>query len=201
MPAPDEYLSIARSGRGEIRIKGSRFIGLAQLVKDETQADRIRKQLKRQYHDAAHQPFAFRLADGLERISDDGEPHGTSGSSILLEIQRADLYDVQIVVVRYFGGTKLGKGGLARAFSECARMTLEKAGSKKTMNHGFLQLVLTPEEVNLARAIISKFGAEVISLSYDVKAHLHVAVPQSRMETCRAALENRFQPDIFEGHS
>ena len=198
MPSPDEYLTIARPGRSELRIKGSRFLGFAQPVKSEEDADRQRSQLKRKYHDAAHQPFAYRLADDHERCSDDGEPRGTAGPPILTEIQGAGLYDLQVVVVRYFGGTKLGKGGLARAFSECARMSLENAGRKKARSIAFLHLILTPDKVNLAKGIAARFDAKVASLSFDLKAHIQLTVPASRLDDCCQTLLERFGPDIFE---
>lgn len=198
MPAPDEYLTIARPGRAELRAKGSRFFGFAQPVGNKEEANRQRSELKRKYHDATHQPFAYRLAEGQERSSDDGEPRGTSGPSILAEIRSADLFNVQVVVVRYFGGTKLGKGGLARAFSECANTALESAANKKAKNTSFLNLTIGPEEVNLVKGIASKFDAKVASLSYDMKAHLLFTVPASRLDECRQALQNRFGPDIFE---
>lgn len=197
MPALDSYLTISRPGRADLRVKGSRFLGFAKDVGSEEQAQKHRAELRRKYHNATHLPFAFRLADGKERSSDDGEPRGTSGPPILSEIQGAGLFDVQVVIVRYFGGIKLGKGGLARAFSECARLTLEKSGKKTVRNTGCLSLVLPPEKVNLAKAIASKFGAEVMSLSYDTKARLNLAVPRSSLESCRETLENRFGAGIF----
>jgi putative IMPACT (imprinted ancient) family translation regulator len=197
MPAPDSYITISRPGRADLKVKGSRFLGFANKVGNEEQAEKQRVELKRKYHDARHIPFAYRLADGSERSSDDGEPHGTSGPAILSEIQSAGLFDVQLVVVRYFGGTKLGKGGLARAFSDCARLTLEEAGKKTVLNTGCLSLVLPPEKVNLAKAIASKFGAEVMSLTYDMKARLNLAVPSSQVDSCRETLESRFGAEIF----
>ena len=198
MLAPDEYLTIARLGQGELRIKGSRFFGFAKPVNNEKQANQYRARLKRKYHDATHQPFGYRLANGQERSSDDGEPHGTSGSSILSEIKGANLFDVQVIIVRYFGGTKLGKGGLARAFAECSRLTLENAGRKKARNVSVLTLVLPPEKVNLAKAIAAKFDASVMSLSYDIETHLNLSVPQSRLDECRNILLSRFVPEIFK---
>lgn len=201
MPAPDSYLTISRVGCADLRAKGSRFLGFAKHVGSEEQAQKHRADLRRKYHDASHLPFAFRLADGMERSSDDGEPRGTSGPSILSEIQGAGLFNVQVVVVRYFGGTKLGKGGLARAFSECARLTLDKAEKKTVQNTGCLSLVLPPEKVNLAKAIASKFGAEVMSLSYDVKARLNIAIPKSKLESCRETLESRFGAAVFNNRA
>ncbi len=193
----DTYLTVAHPGCADLKVKGSRFLGFAKHVGSQEQARKHRVELQRKYHDARHIPFAYRLADGSERSSDDGEPRGTSGPAILTEIQGAGLFGVQLVVVRYFGGTKLGKGGLARAFSDCARLTLEQSGKKTVQNRDCLSLVLPPEKVNLAKAIASKFGAEVMSLSYDMKARLNLAIPSSQVEACRETLESRFGTEIF----
>ena len=196
--APDEYSTITRPGTSELRVKGSRFFGFAQAVENEKEADQLRTALRRKYYDATHQPFAYRLATGQERSSDDGEPHGTSGRSILAEIQGADLYNAQIVVVRYFGGTKLGKGGLARAFSECARLALREAGRRRVQNVNYLRLVLPPEDVNSLKAITSQFGAKISSISYEDKAKVKLAVSPSRSAACREVLHDRFGPAIFK---
>jgi len=201
MPAPDKYITIARSGSGEYREKGSRFYGFAEKTTDESQAEEMRSRLRKESHDATHQPFAYRLADGTERSSDDGEPRGTSGPSILTQIQAADLYDVQVVVVRYFGGTKLGKGGLARAFSECTKSTVADAGTRKVQNSGAISIIVSPADANIAKAIAAKYQAEITAISYDINAHIQFSIPMSNLEACRKSLLDRFGSEIFKSNS
>lgn len=194
---PDEYFSVAHSGQAELREKASRFFGFAEQVTDEEAALVMRARLKKQYHDAAHQPCAFRLSAGSERSSDDGEPRSTSGPAILTEIQRADLYDVQVIVVRYFGGVKLGKGGLSRAFAECARLTLDDAGRRQVQRTDFLTLDLPPDQVNVVKTIAAEYHATVSTISYDVQAHVRFVLPSSRLQDCRETLLRRFGVAIF----
>lgn len=201
MAALDEYFTLASSGLTELRVSASRFFGFAEHVPNEASAAQMRIGLKKKYHDATHQPFAYRLANGRERSSDDGEPKGTAGASILTQIQADDLFDVQIVVVRYFGGTKLGKGGLARAFSQCAQMVLENSGRKKCWNRRFICIEVAPETVSLAKAIAAKFGATVESLSYGIRARVQFAVPNSLLDDCRQTLADRLGPEIFKSGS
>jgi uncharacterized YigZ family protein len=198
MAAPDQYRTLSAPAQAELRVKASRFFGFADRIGDESAAAHMRQQLKKQFHDAAHQPFALRLADGVEKCSDDGEPKGTAGPPILLEIRRLELCDVQLVVVRYFGGTKLGRGGLTRAFGECARLTLADASVITARKTALLRLVLAPDEVQTARRICSDFDAAVHRLFYDDNAHLQISLPQSRMEACRSALLERFGTRIFD---
>jgi uncharacterized YigZ family protein len=198
MTVPDEYLTIVKPGQSEYREKGSRFFGFAQSVTSGEEADTIREGLRKQYHDAAHQPFAYRLADRTERFSDNGEPHGTSGSSILAQIQKGGLFNVQVVVVRYFGGTKLGKGGLARAFSDAARLAIENATIVKKQNTGFIPLWLHPDEVTIVKGLIKPFKAEVKSITYDIEVSMHISVPVSELEACMMVLGKRLGMQIFK---
>ena len=199
MPTPDSFLTIKRPGRGEYREKGSRFFGLAEGVSTVEEADKMRRKLKKEYHDATHQPFAYRLIDGTERMSDDGEPRGTSGASILTQIQKADLYNIQIVVVRYFGGTKLGKGGLARAFSECAYQTIQAAETKAIQHVEFISLKISPEDVKSVKSIASSFSAQIDSISYDNLTQIRLAVPISKVDKLTEALQRRFGAIIING--
>jgi uncharacterized YigZ family protein len=108
----------------EIRVRGSRFIAVIWPVSDVQQVKRQLGDLQREYGDATHHCWSYRIAaepNDLERSSDAGEPAGTAGAPIRQAIQTAGLADVLVVVVRYFGGTKLGREGLVRAYREAAR--------------------------------------------------------------------------------
>jgi uncharacterized YigZ family protein len=111
-------------------VLGSRFFGRAVGIADREAIDNELTEIRKQYHDATHWCSAFRLGyteNPEERGSDAGEPQGTAGTPILREIQHRDLFNVLVIVTRYFGGTKLGTGGLARAYSECAALALDAA--------------------------------------------------------------------------
>ncbi|MBU0519528.1 YigZ family protein [bacterium] len=192
MSDPDTYRTIAKPGQSELRIKASRFFGFAENVKTAEDADEHRTLLKKRYYDAAHQPFAYRLIDGTVRSSDDGEPKGTSGSSILKQIKNAQLNNVQVVVIRYFGGTKLGKGGLARAFSEAAQLALDDALIESVQITRRLELTLPHEAVNTAKQIMAQFDAEIETINYSEKAYLLYVVPQNRYNDCMNAIIERF---------
>ena len=118
MSANDTYKSIAAPSEGLFKDNGSRFIALAYPVENEVQVKEIVSSLRKEYHDARHHCYAYRLGlDGSQwRASDDGEPAGSAGRPILGQIDSAGLSDVLVVVVRYFGGIKLGIPGLIRAY-------------------------------------------------------------------------------------
>lgn len=125
----DTYKSIAAMSEGLFKDNGSRFIALAYPVETETEIKPIVDSLKKEYHDARHHCFAYRLGlDGARfRASDDGEPSGSAGRQILGQIDSMGLSDILVVVVRYFGGIKLGIPGLIRAYKTSTLDALSSA--------------------------------------------------------------------------
>jgi uncharacterized YigZ family protein len=125
----DSYRTLEKPAEGSYRSKGSRFIAFGYPVKNEEEIKRILAELKKKYHDARHHCFAYRLGSSKDiyRTNDDGEPSGTAGKPIYRQILSHDLTDILIVVVRYFGGTLLGTGGLIIAYKSAAADMLERA--------------------------------------------------------------------------
>ena len=117
-PVKDAYSSISAPAEGLFKDNGSRFIALAWPVETQQQIKDIVDSLKKEYHDARHHCYAWRLGwQGQEfRANDDGEPSGSAGRPILGQIDSRGLSDILVVVVRYFGGIKLGIPGLIRAY-------------------------------------------------------------------------------------
>ena len=130
MQIKDTYSSIAGPAEGLFKDNGSRFIAKAFPVESEAEVKEIVDALKKEYHDARHHCYAYRL--GLDgdcwRANDDGEPSGSAGRPILGQIDSAGLSDILVVVVRYFGGIKLGIPGLIRAYKSSTADALARAG-------------------------------------------------------------------------
>lgn len=123
-----EYIIPAGYGEAEYIDKKSRFIGQVQHAESVSEAMAFVEAVRRKHADATHNVWAYVLADGQMRWSDDGEPGGTSGQPTLNVFRSANVCDVVCVVTRYFGGILLGSGGLVRAYSKAASMALEAAG-------------------------------------------------------------------------
>ena len=123
------YYTVRRKSTAEISIKHSKFIAFCASVSDPDEADLFVKSIKKEYSDATHAPYAYLLGErgDKSRASDDGEPSGTSGAPILDAIKGEGLTDTVVVVVRYFGGIKLGTGGLTRAYGDSALAALRAA--------------------------------------------------------------------------
>jgi uncharacterized YigZ family protein len=123
----DTFLTISGPGSAELRIRGSSFLGYAAPAGDEAAARGALAERMRRFHDATHNCSAWRLRGGVQRANDDGEPGGSAGAPILAAIEGAGLVDCVVVVTRYFGGTKLGVGGLVRAYGDAAAEALATA--------------------------------------------------------------------------
>ena len=125
----DTYTSIASPSRGLYKDQGSRFISFAYPVETEAQVKELVDSLRKEYHDARHHCYAYRLGlDGARyRMNDDGEPSSTAGRPILSQIDSAGLSDILVVVVRYFGGITLGVPGLIKAYKTATQDALGQA--------------------------------------------------------------------------
>ncbi len=138
------FVTIREKMQAEIVEKKSKFIANIFPVENVEEAERLIKESKREYHDARHNCFAYRVVKEsqiIEKASDDGEPSGTAGAPMLTILQKNQLANVLIVVTRYFGGILLGTGGLVRAYSEGLQKAIEK--SQKIEKCEGIEMVIT----------------------------------------------------------
>ena len=126
----DFYLTISRRAEGIFRDRGSRFIGIAFPVQDEDDVKRALEMIRKEHPTARHHCYAYRINPLNERwrANDDGEPSSSAGKPILNQLKSMQLFNVLVIVVRYFGGTLLGVPGLINAYREAAKLALEDAG-------------------------------------------------------------------------
>ncbi|MBQ2767898.1 MAG: YigZ family protein [Clostridia bacterium] len=128
LPEEPKYITLAREAEAEFEEKRSRFIGRAAPVKTEAEAEDLIRRVKADYPGATHYVWAYTMRGGAQaRYTDDGEPSGTAGRPVLDVIVKSGCDDACVVVVRYFGGTLLGAGGLVRAYAHSAAIALEAA--------------------------------------------------------------------------
>lgn len=160
----DYYYSIEENKSFEIKIKGSRFIGHAFPANSKEEALECLEVIRKKHYDATHNCFAYRIGqDGLEyRFSDDGEPNGTAGNPILFSIKKYSLSDVIVVVTRYYGGTKLGKGGLSKAYSEAAEEVIKLCKRKRKDITTKVQVFTTYDDISVIKRLLDEYA-----LSYD----------------------------------
>lgn len=146
-----EYKTLHQYGEDEITIEKSLFIGYAKPVSCEEEARAFIDEIKQKHKDATHNVWAYTVGESMniQRYSDDGEPQGTAGIPTLEVIKKEDLRNIAVVVTRYFGGIKLGAGGLVRAYTKGAKIGIE-AGivvERKV----FAKIVITTEYTMLGK--------------------------------------------------
>ena len=178
MAKTDSYTTIAKSGEGLYKDKGSKFLSFAFHIETEDEADTIRKQFKKKYYDATHVVYAFRLgAEGEKfRAADDGEPSGSSGMPVYNTIRSKNITDVIVLVVRYFGGTKLGIPGLIDAYSQAAALALDNAETvEKTITQS-ITVEVPYSMVNFVMRVIKDNSLTVSEMSGDTSCRITIAV-------------------------
>ncbi len=181
----DAFLTIESGGEAEIKVKGSRFIGLALPTGNVAEAQDFIRTSEKKFHDATHHCYAYRIiAHGqlIERANDAGEPGGTAGPPILSVLSGQNLFNLCVIVVRYFGGTKLGKGGLARAYGEATRTVLDQCTMVTHYDFSLLVLRFPYEGIGNVMHVVNQWKALVESSAYGQEVELSVKLPRSTVE-------------------
>lgn len=158
------YRTLHKYGIDEFTIEKSLFIGQAKPVETEEEAREFIDEMKSKYKDATHNVWAYTIGENMniQRYSDDGEPQGTAGIPSLELIKKEDLRNVVLVVTRYFGGIKLGAGGLVRAYSKGAKIALE--AGKIVEKRPFKEI-----DISLEYTLLGKMQNELANRFYTVK--------------------------------
>lgn len=192
----DTYNSIAGPSEGLFKDNGSRFIALAYPVETEDAVKEIVASLKKEYHDARHHCYAYRLGlgGGRYRANDDGEPSGTAGRQILAQIDSCALSDVLVVVVRYFGGIKLGIPGLIRAYRTSASDALSKAEKSVKIAVRRYRLHFPYEKMPRVMDIIKEMGLKPKSQEFGLDCLMELDVRLDSVQDFFARIEKL---DIF----
>lgn len=169
MPDTDAYLTIARPAEGSLREKMSKFLAFAAPVSSADEAKAVIAKYQKEYHDARHVCWAYMIGPERKEFlsSDNGEPSGTAGKPILGQINSLGLTDVVVVVVRYFGGIKLGTSGLIVAYREAARDALESAEIVERYTMEDIEFTFPYIVMNSVMKLVKSGETEIASQSFD----------------------------------
>ncbi len=173
----DLYKTIERPSEGIYKEKGSKFLAFAYPLTTEDEVKPLVQELKTTYYDARHHCYAWQLGiDGnLFRANDDGEPSGTAGKPILGQIRSHELTNILIVVVRYFGGIKLGTSGLIHAYKEAAADAILNAKIVKKTEDAYYDVQFAYDAMNDVMRIIKEEEPQIINQKFDLNCSMTLA--------------------------
>lgn len=186
-----EYLTLAGTGESRYEEKKSVFLGFAGRFEKEEEVLAWLSSLRRAYPDARHHVYAYRLRESnTTRYSDDREPQGTAGMPTLDVLRGRDLYDCAVCVIRYFGGTLLGTGGLVHAYGSAAADAIKDAGIVRMSIRRAFTLSLSYADHPRVSAILSEYGATVSDVIYAEGVTFTGTVDGSKTEALARALSD-----------
>jgi uncharacterized YigZ family protein len=189
----DVFLQIKGPKRVEVKLKGSRFIASAGKVTTEEEVAVFLEQVAKEYPDATHHCFAWRVGSGKKgryRYSDNGEPSGTAGLPIFRVIEGRKFSNIIIIVTRYFGGIKLGTGGLIRAYSKSATDVLKECVLEKSYPMETATIKTSIEFVSLVQHIISSFKATLVDSVYGEQPTFTIEIRASKFKEFKTKLRD-----------
>ena len=188
----DTFATIDEKARVDLKVEDSRFIAEAYPIATEEEAEMQIESVRKREHGAAHHCTAYRIgtSEDVFRYNDDGEPSGTAGPPILKQIDARGLTDTLVVVTRYFGGTKLGTGGLVRAYGDAAAAALEAAPVVEKVRRQAVQLRFDYDDTTPAEQALRQFDVEVQERTYSEVTELVVGVPRSDVDAFLSAFTN-----------
>ena len=186
----ETYKTVLEGGTGEITEKKSRFIATVRPVKTEEEALAFLEEMKKKYWDARHNCFVYSVGLNREytRCSDDGEPSGSAGRTMLDMILGEDIYNVAVVVTRYFGGVLLGTGGIVRAYSKAVQEGL--AASRIIEKRRGISLKVTTDYTGIGKIqyIAGERSIPILNSEYTDKVVLELLIPSDEADAVQKAI-------------
>ncbi|WP_319469833.1 YigZ family protein [uncultured Pseudodesulfovibrio sp.] len=180
------YLIPAATHRVEDTIKRSRFISTAAHTPDTDSAKAFVAEIKEEFPDATHNCWAFAAGPPGDTahvgMSDDGEPHGTAGKPMLNTLLHSEVGEITVVVTRYFGGTKLGTGGLVRAYSSMVNLVLDTLPTKEMVETVTVTATIPYQSVTLFKRMHPDFEADILDEQFGVDAAFTLSMPEEHLD-------------------
>jgi uncharacterized YigZ family protein len=194
----DTYNTIKQASKGLYKEKGSKFIALAFPVQTEAEVKERLEEVKKEYHDARHHCYAYVLGfdKSAHRFNDDGEPSGTAGRPIFGQLQSYELTNTLIIVVRYFGGTKLGVSGLITAYRSAARDAIESTDIVNLTIKDQYELSFEYPLMNEVMRVIKDENLEVVEQNFQISCKLQFRVRKNSSNRTYERFRNIHGVDI-----
>ena len=186
----DTYLTIEKTSAAAVTEKRSKFIAFAHPVTSAEEVKETVQRYRKEYYDASHVCWAYML--GTERTvfraNDDGEPSGTAGKPILGQINSNGLTDILVVVIRYFGGVKLGTPGLISAYKAAAAAVLNEAKIEERTIDEIITIAFPYPQLNSIMRIVKEMNPTVVSQTFDIECEMVLRIRKSKAEKLKGLL-------------
>lgn len=181
--------------------KSSKFLGYAFPVKTEDEIKQYLEMVKKEHYSARHWCYAWQLGYGMSqhyRANDDGEPNNSAGIPIYGQIQSFDLTDVLVIVVRYFGGIKLGVGGLVQAYKTSAQLTLQEAKIVEKIITQRLVISFDYKDMNKVMRVVKEHNLQIINQKMEMNCELFIEVRESEVKQVTSIFQAIYGVSIIE---
>lgn len=180
------FKAIKENTSGEIVEKKSKFIAHIFYVETPEEADNYIKEIKKKYHDARHNVFAYAIETGdggiAVKYNDDGEPQGTAGSPILKIVLEQGLSNILVIVTRYFGGILLGTGGLVRAYSDATLKALEATEYIEKIIGYKVKICIEYDQLDGLKYYANKSNLKIVNIEYLENVEVNVEMPKEKLD-------------------
>ena len=187
---PEQIKTIKNFRQTSIKEKASEFIAIVYPVDNEATTVNHLNEIRKKFYDASHHCYAYKIKTGELKYSDDGEPNGTAGLRILNAIEHFDLTNVLLIVVRYFGGTKLGVGPLGKAYYNASIEVLEKSEILTKTLFQLIEIEVDFNFISQVHRIINQFSAIISDSQFTTKANFKCFVKPNDFEQINIELTN-----------
>lgn len=196
----DEYKTISGPAEGFFKDKGSKFYSFAFPVMNLDDISKNRQELRKKYFDARHHVYAYKIGfdDNNSMSSDDGEPSNSSGPPILGQIRSFELSNILIVVVRYFGGTKLGVPGLINAYRTAASDAIKNAVIVLKTNQQTIKIGFEYALINTVMKIVKELNISILEQDFGLDCKIVLSIRESDYEKVFAIFKNIFGINIIQ---
>ena len=187
-----QYQTLKSPSESLFKEKGSKFYGYAFPVTDEKDVKERLAQLRGKHHDARHHCYAYRLGIGNEeryRVNDDGEPSNSAGKPIYRQLLSAEITNVLIVIVRYFGGVKLGVGGLISAYKNSAKLAIANGEIIKREELNYYKIVFEYPQMSEVMNFVKSYKLEVVNQTFETSCEIEFCHSISSSESITNQLE------------
>lgn len=188
----DTFLTIKQPSEGEYKEKGSKFLAFAFQVRTEDEVKERLDELRKKYYDARHHCYAYQLGQNGElwRANDDGEPNHSAGTPILNQIKSFNLTDVLVVVIRYFGGTKLGVSGLISAYKIATQEALQHAEIEEKIITKIVSFSFDYLGMNDVMKLIKDYDLEIVEQEFTNTCQMKLSVRLAVVKEVEAKIQD-----------